>query len=139
MIGISVLAEAKNVAKKSRIMVDRMSGFFRIKRTPSAMAGKLTTPFRGTLVFPCSTGPIRNKARMTARKEMALMTYTYESPPAAIISPLRAGPTIDPVWLAIEFMLNAFGRSFAGTRLGTSAWREGPSNAWATACRAVNE
>src|SRR4030042_6619179 len=119
MIGMSVFAEAKNVAKKSMIMVDKMSGCFKIKRTPSRIAEMLTTPFLEVLDFCCSTGPIRNKARITAMKEMALMMYTYGRPPAAMIIPLKAGPTMDPVWRAMEFKLKAFGRSLAGTKLGT--------------------
>ena len=97
MIGMRVFAEAKNVAKKSRIMVDKMRGCFKIKRTPSAIAERLTVPFRDGLLFCCSTGPIMTRATMTARNEIALMMYTYGSPPAAMINPLIAGPIMEPV------------------------------------------
>ena len=102
-----VLAEAKKVAKKSRIIVDRMSGCVRIKRTPSTMAGQLTIPFRVVMDFCWSTEPIKMSAKITARYDMALMIYTYGNPPAAMINPLMAGPMIDPVWLAMEFILKA--------------------------------
>ena len=74
MIGISVLAEEKKVAKKSIIMVDKMIGCFMMKRIPSRMASRLIV---GVLVgFDCcGMLPIRNNAMITARNERALIKY----------------------------------------------------------------
>jgi hypothetical protein len=54
-MGIMVLAEAKNVATKSMIMVDRMMDFEKIKRMPSPAAFRLMP---GALSVSCCTGPM---------------------------------------------------------------------------------
>jgi hypothetical protein len=64
-MGISVLADEKNVAKKSMIMLDRMIGCPKINFTPSPIEVRLTLAF--FIVTCCDTAPIRTSARITAR------------------------------------------------------------------------
>src|ERR1043165_7062614 len=76
-IGSSAVADEKNVAKKSRSIVDRMSGERNTKRNPSTAARHEIA----SCATGCSGRPgasrIISSATMTARNDTALKTYAH--------------------------------------------------------------
>src|SRR5262249_27202078 len=64
---------------------------------------------------------------MVARNETAFKAYTVATLVVARATPGRAGPRTEADWYRIEFREIALGRSWSGTRLGSSDCRAGPS------------
>src|SRR4030067_503859 len=79
--GSSAVAEAKNVAKKSSSMVERISGVWNTKRRPSTAARR----WIGRAVRAgCRGGSrIMSRATITARNEKALRAYAHATPKRA--------------------------------------------------------
>ena len=126
-IGSSAVAEAKNVAKKSSSMVERMSGAPNTNWSPSSAERSSTL----AAVPSARSGRSRmaSSAAITHRNETALAAYAQPTPQNPITSPPSAGPTTDAVWNMIVLRLIAPGRCSRGTSVGMSELRAGLSNA----------
>src|SRR5881628_376706 len=98
-IGSSAVADEKNVAKKSRSIVDRMSGERNTNRSPSSAAWKDTSSRDPDADGGrAGTSRINSSATITNENEIAFATYTQPTPDAAISMPPSDGPTTDEVW-----------------------------------------
>src|SRR2546422_11776679 len=107
-IGSSAVADAKNVAKKSSNIVDRMIGERNTKRSPSSAACHDTSSRD-----PASEGArlgrsrIITSATMTNTNDTALTAYAHPTPAVAISRPPIDGPTTEAVWDMIVLRLVA--------------------------------
>src|SRR5512147_2314566 len=92
-IGSSAVADEKNVAKKSRSIVERIRGDRNTKRNPSTAARHEIASCEGG----CSGRPgalrIISSATITAPNDMALKTYAHPTLEDAITMPPSAGPS----------------------------------------------
>src|ERR1700730_833252 len=97
-IGSNAVADEKNVAKKSRSIVDRINGDLKTKRSPSSAACSDTSsldPDEDDALAGRSR--IISSATITKEKETAFATYTQPTPAAARRMPPSDGPTTEAV------------------------------------------
>src|SRR5260370_32584690 len=97
-IGSNAVADEKNVAKKSKSMVDRINGDLKTKRSPSNAACSDTSsldPNDGDSLAGRSR--IISSATITNKNEIALTAYAQPTPATAMRMPPSDGPTTDAV------------------------------------------
>src|SRR6266850_7285962 len=92
-IGRSAVADEKNVAKKSRSIVERMSGDRKTKRSPSSAACHDTSSFDVDVSGRLGTPRIISRATITDVNDTALMTYAHPTLLDAMTMPPSAGPS----------------------------------------------
>ena len=133
-IGSSAVADAKNVAKKSSSIVERIIGERKTKRRPSRAALiDISSPAWPLPRSVFGTLRIIDSATTTTRNEIALKTYAHPTLVSAMSTPPSAGPPTCATCTITVLRLMALARSSRGTSIGTSAWRAGASNAPAAA------
>src|SRR5688572_13090029 len=94
-IGRSAVADAKNVAKKSSSIVERMTGDEKTNPSPSRTARTLMS--LASRASRDGTARIIRSAAITHRNVTAFTAYTQPTPRVAITSPPTEGPTTDAI------------------------------------------
>ena len=121
------MADAKNVAKKSSNIVERMSGVENTNRRPSIPAARLRARFepsaRPEIPRMASTAPI------TKRNDAALHAYAHGNTELPDQHASRCGADDGRCLEHDCGETNRIGKSSAGTSVGIKACRAGLSNA----------